>query len=238
MMAAREDFQYTGSDLLVTNEGALRNYNGWIVEQFIAAGSAHGECRTVLDFGAGIGSLSELYHDKTSVRPAVLEVDPKQRDVLKNRGYEPFAALDEVSGSYDLIYTSNVLEHIEDDVAALRSLGALLNDDGRIAIFVPAFRLIWTSMDDKVGHHRRYTKRMLRDHLEAAGFHVENMSYRDSIGFLLALGFKVIGSKSGEPSARSLRLFDRFLLPVSRLIDLVTHPFLGKNVFAVARRAR
>jgi SAM-dependent methyltransferase len=232
-MAASNGFEYTGSELLVTNEDALRNYNRWIVDQFVQSSPAGG--RDILDFGAGIGTLSEIYAARTSVRPAVLEVDAKQRDVLRQRGYAPYASLDEVEGKYDLIYTSNVLEHIEDDVAALRALRGHLKPGGRIAIFVPAFRLIWTSMDDKVGHHRRYTKPMLRDHLEAAGFAVERMSYRDSMGFLLALGFKVIGSASGEPSERSLRLFDRYLLPVSRLVDIATHPLLGKNVFAVAR---
>jgi len=236
-MAVARDFEYTGSDLLVTNEDALRNYNSWIVDQFIRSGHPAAQRHEVLDFGAGIGSLSEIYAAKTSVRPSVLEVDAKQRDILTQRGYAPYARLEDVTGTYDLIYTSNVLEHIEDDVAALRTLRGLLRDDGRLAIFVPAFRMIWTSMDDKVGHHRRYTKRMLRDHLEAAGFTVESMSYRDSVGFMLALGFKVIGSASGEPSERSLRLFDRYLLPVSRAMDTVAHPLFGKNVFAMARAA-
>jgi SAM-dependent methyltransferase len=229
-----QTFKYTGSELLVMNERALSNYNRWIVSQFIKVGTLNGAKR-VLDFGAGIGSLATIFNEETSIRPATVEVDAMQRETLRARGYAPYPSLDAVSERFDLIYTSNVLEHIEDDVEALVGLRGLLAEDGRIAIFVPAFRMIWTSMDDKVGHHRRYTKKMLRKHLEDAGFEVQKLCYRDSIGFLVALLFKATGDKSGEPSFRSLWIFDRFLLPISRILDLVASPLFGKNVLAVAR---
>lgn len=65
---------------------------------------------------------------------------------------------------------------------------------------------------------------------------MESIGYRDSIGFMLALVFKVVGSKSGEPSDLSLWIFDRLLWPVSRALDLIVSPFFGKNVLVVARK--
>jgi SAM-dependent methyltransferase len=231
--AEASDFRYSGSALLLAGERALKNYNTWIVSQFVRQYAAL-QATSVLDFGAGTGSLCVIFRKMTGVTPATLEIDRRQREILKTRGFDPFATIDDIPGRFDLIYTSNVLEHIEDDVDALKRLRDKLTPDGRIAIFVPAFNAIWTTLDDKVGHCRRYTKATLRAHLEAAGFTVEEMRYCDSIGFLLAALFKLIGSKSGEPSEFALTVFDRVLWPVSRAVDAV-NPFFGKNVLAVAR---
>jgi SAM-dependent methyltransferase len=227
------DFTYSGSELLLAGERALKNYNTWIVSQFVRQ---HTTLRagSVLDFGAGTGSLCVIFRQMTGVTPATLEIDRQQRETLRTRGFDPFATIDDIAGRFDLIYTSNVLEHIEDDIDALKRLRGKLTPDGRIAIFVPAFNAIWTTLDDKVGHHRRYTKATLRARLEAAGYAVDEMRYCDSVGFLLAALFKVIGNRSGEPSEFSLTVFDRVLWPVSRVVDAV-NPFFGKNVLAVAR---
>jgi SAM-dependent methyltransferase len=231
--AQAEGFTYSGLTLLFAGERALRNYNKWIVSQFVSQYIAI-RASSVLDFGAGIGSLCDIFRIMTGVTPCTLEIDRRQREILLTRGFHPFAAIDDITGRFDLIYTSNVLEHIEDDVDTLKRLRTKLAPDGRIAVFVPAFNAIWTTLDDKVGHHRRYTKATLRARLEAAGYAVERMRYCDSVGFMLAVLFKLIGSESGEPSEFSLRVFDRVLWPISRAVDAV-NPFFGKNVLAVAR---
>jgi SAM-dependent methyltransferase len=232
-MAETCDFEYSGLALLFAGERALRNYNKWIVSRFVSQYVAL-RASSVLDFGAGIGSLADIFRKMTGVTPRTLEVDQRQREILLSRGFDPFATIDEITGQYDLIYTSNVLEHIEDDVDALKRLHTKLAPAGRIAIFVPAFNAIWTTLDDKVGHHRRYTKTTLRARLEAAGYAVEQIRYCDSVGFVLAALFKLVGNESGEPSEFSLSVFDRVLWPISRAVDVV-NPFFGKNVLAVAR---
>jgi SAM-dependent methyltransferase len=229
------EFSYTGTDLLSSNERALLSYNRWIVEQFVGV-FAQNAYSTVVDFGAGIGTLCGLFRDISHVSPIALEIDQAQRDVVAQRGFRTASSIAELPAQVDLIYASNVLEHIPDDVNVLRDLGEHLSPTGRIAIFVPAFKLLWTSMDDKVGHQRRYTKSMPTDHLAQAGYEVESIRYADSVGFFLTLLFKLVGSKSGEPSGASLRIFDRFLWPISRLLDLIAHPFLGKNVLAIAKK--
>jgi SAM-dependent methyltransferase len=231
--AEASDFRYSGSALLLATERALKNYNTWIVSTFVRQYKARG-ATSVLDFGTGTGSLCVIFRDMTGVTPATMEIDGRQREILRTRGFDPFATIDDITGRYDLIYTSNVLEHIEDDVDALKRLREKLTPGGRIAIFVPAFNAIWTSLDDKVGHHRRYTKTTLRASLETAGYAIEEMRYCDSVGFMLAALFKVIGSTSGEPGVFSLTVFDRMLWPISRMVDIV-NPFFGKNVLAVAR---
>jgi SAM-dependent methyltransferase len=229
-----EEFRYTGTDLLVSTEETLRNYNRWIAGMFTKLWQRSRTDR-VLDFGAGIGSLSILFREATGVSPEAVELDPEQRAMLGTRGIRAVDSMQLIQPEIGFVYTSNVLEHIPDDVEALRGIRSKMTADGLLAIYVPAFDLIWTSLDDKVGHQRRYTKATLSEHLALAGFKVESISYKDSIGFMLALLFRYIGNDSGEASASSLIFFDRFLLPLSRALDLLASPFFGKNVFAVAR---
>jgi SAM-dependent methyltransferase len=231
----REAFRYSGTHLLNSGEANLANYNKWISRQFVLVFQQY-KYKSVLDFGAGIGSIASLFRQYAGVSPYTLEIDPTQAEILRTRGFSPMQSLNELDKQIDFIYTSNVLEHIPDDLDALQQLRAKLSSNGRIAIFVPAFESIWTTLDDKVGHYRRYTKSTLSSVLNKAGFEIEHIEYKDSIGFMLALIFKVIGSKSGEPSDLSLWTFDRLLWPVSRALDTITFPFFGKNVLAIARR--
>ena len=229
-----EDFQYSGTELLQTGEDALRNYNAWIVRQFFKYLTQFPDKKTVLDYGAGVGTLSVIFKRLTRLTPLALEIDPAQRTILKQRGIPVYASIEESPQNLDFVYSSSVSEHIEDDLAALIILRKKMHPDGRIAIYVPAFESIWTSMDDNVGHFRRYTKEGLGEKLVRAGFEVENIRYTDSIGFVLAFFFKIIGSKSGNPSRRSYIIFDRVLFPLSLMLDKLTGRFFGKNVLAFA----
>ncbi|WP_158628916.1 class I SAM-dependent methyltransferase [Dyella choica] len=228
-------FRYSATGLLESIETSLANYNRWIVSRFIREFRRH-RYQSVLDFGAGIGSLAVLFKAMTGVTPLTLEVDGEQRAMLSRRGFSPVASIDQLPGDIDMIYTSNVLEHIPDDIAALRELRDHLAPGGRIFIFVPAFPALWTTVDDKVGHVRRYTKAALRQSLDEAGLKLESIRYTDPVGFLLVILFKLVGSQSGVPSDRSYFIFDRLLFPVSRLLDWVTSPFFGRSVFAVASK--
>jgi len=89
--------------------------------------------------------------------------------------------------------------------------------------------------DDRVGHFRRYTLSSVQDALSAAGFTSYPVCrYQDSVGSALALAFKVVGSKNGEIGASQVRLFDRWLFPISKVVDMVCRRWFGKNVFVVA----
>lgn len=228
---------YSGAGFLLRVEEDLRNYNEWIVDSFVASleGRLPKEAK-VLDFGCGIGTLSRIFAGRTGLMPEGVELDAMQRDVFRERGFRAYASLSEAQSAYDVIFTSNVLEHIEDDVATLRALRERLAPGGVLLVYVPAFKLLWSSLDDKVGHLRRYTKEELDGKLESCGYRVRESRYCDSLGFGLAILFRIIGSRDGEPSSRSLYLFDRFLVPVSKLTDLLLSRVLGKNVFAVAEK--
>jgi len=236
-MVQKIDGSYSGTELLAVGEHALANYNAWIVKQFVRYFRRSDTTgNVVLDFGAGIGTLSVIFERDSGICPLAVELDANQQVALRNRGVETYGSLSDLPRPMDFIYSSNVLEHIPDDLAALAALWDTLVPGGKIAIFVPAFESIWTTLDDRVGHHRRYTIASLEKKLTASGFEVESIKYCDSIGFLLAFLYKFVGDASGEPSGASLKLFDRAVFPMSLVVDKVTSRIFGKNVLALARR--
>jgi SAM-dependent methyltransferase len=139
--------------------------------------------------------------------------------------------------AFDFAYTLNVLEHIEDDAAALAALHARLRPGGRLLVYVPAFQVLYGPMDRRVGHLRRYRRLDLVRRVRAAGFTIEKSRYADSIGFFAALAFRLLRSDStGDLERSHVRLYDRLVFPLSLALDLLCRPFFGKNVTVVARR--
>lgn len=212
-----------------------RNYN-----RFLAGTVSSGVDLTerVLDFGAGLGDfavpLQERGFDVTCVEP-----DRNLGERLRGKGLrveDDVARIPECSVDY--VYTLNVLEHIEDDGLALAQIFRCLKPGGRLLIYVPAFPLLYTSMDEKVGHYRRYLRRGIVALLERSGFRVERSRYVDSIGFFATLLFKVLDNGSGRVEEGPLVLYDRLVFPLSRCLDFLCWPFFGKNVLVRARRPR
>ncbi len=138
--------------------------------------------------------------------------------------------------SVDYIYALNVLEHIEDDEATLMKIWSKLKPDGVLLVYVPAFQILYSSMDRKVGHFRRYTKRALLEKLRKVGFHVMNARYADSLGFFVSLLFRFLGNNTGSLNCLGLILYDRIIFPISKICDVLFSSFLGKNIIVVARR--
>jgi SAM-dependent methyltransferase len=224
---------YTGLDLLWALDGAV-NYNALLVDLILE--SAGGR-QPMLDFGAGVGTFSKLLRSE-GVDVRCLEPDPYLSDCLVRNGFSTFGDLNEVpDNSFEFVFALNVLEHIADDAAALRQLGAKLRETGRLLIYVPAFKLLWTSLDEKVKHHRRYRRKDLERLTRSAGLSVQKSRYVDSLGFFAALTFKIVGSKKADLSARAISLYDRYIVPPSSALDLLFGGLFGKNVYVVASKS-
>lgn len=197
-----------------------------------------GDATTALDFGAGIGTFS----NSAPLAPEKIycvEPDEAAQKHLSKQGYRSFGSLTEIAdNSIDYLFTLNVLEHIEDDSAAMDEIYRVVKPGGRLLIYVPAFMALYTSMDSHVGHHRRYRLSGLRKLVENAGFKVEKSAYFDALGFFATLAFKLFDGPEPAPlNAKMIGLYDRYLFPASRLLSVPCAKLLGKNVFIVARRA-
>jgi len=192
---------------------------------------------TALDFGAGIGTFSDSLNIP-SQQVHCVEPDSAARVLLANRGFHTHASLSEIdSVSISYAFTLNVLEHIEDDAAVLRDLYRVLEPGGRILIYVPAFPILYTSMDAHVGHYRRYRMAKLVDIVEQAGFEVKYKAYADALGFFATLALRLVDDLEPAPlNPRMVRIYDRYLFPLSKALSIPLAKILGKNVWLVATR--
>ena len=223
---------YQGTDNLEVM-AAARNYNAFLVGLVLE--HRHG-ARQVVDFGAGIGSFAGMVRAH-GLDVLCVEPDSRQRALIRAGGHAAIADVDSLpDGTIDYIYSLNVLEHIADDSAALDLLARKLAPGGRVLIYVPAFPLLFSAMDRKVGHHRRYRRAQLVAGVERAGLTVIRSRYADSLGFLATLLYKVLGSGSGDLDRDSVVAFDRFVFPLSRLFDLALGRAIGKNVYVLAAK--
>lgn len=226
--------KYAGSDELWAGERYLVNYNQDLIAK-LTKNKEH--LKDVLEFGAGIGTLATLWEQATGIKPECLEIDPKQRSIIEERGFHCYDSLNSIVKKYDLIYTSNVLEHIEDDQQALEQLNSKLKDGGSLIIYVPAFQLLYSELDDKVGHYRRYQKKDLLAKLTRSGFIVSQSCFSDSIGFFAWLYIKIKGYSPGNSGDKSMRIYDKYIFPFSRLLDAVgCKYFFGKNLLVYAQK--
>ena len=235
-LQAADSADYSGIDELLAIEQYMPAYNRFIAR--LCAEYLSG-CRSVVDFGAGIGTLSVLYRAETGVVPHCVEIDPQNIDTLRERGLAVYGAITEVPGEIDGVFSSNVLEHIEDDEAALRQIFATLKSGGRLVLYLPAFMVLFSELDRTVGHYRRYGRREIVEKLRAAGFQIDSCYYTESVGFFASLLVRLLGYDAGKglASEGSLKTYDRLVLPLGRLFDRIgfSHLF-GKNVVAIARK--
>ena len=198
--------------------------------------------RRVLEIGCGIGNFTGLLAD----REAVIAVDSNADCIaaLKSRwpavhaftldaGSE--AIVDLARFQPDSCVFLNVLEHIEDDVGALRSMAGLVRHGGYIVLVCPAFPFAMSPVDIATGHVRRYTKRTMRTALTAAGLEVVDLKYANSLGLICYYAFTSLLRR--QPSTGGTMIFyDRVVVPVVHGAErLIRRPPFGQSVVAVAR---
>jgi SAM-dependent methyltransferase len=224
-------FQYRGHDILDLLKEA-RNYNRWLVRQVLAAKPP--AAAKVVDLGAGRGTFAEALR-VGGLEVTCVEPDPENRVVLHEKGFRVTVGLEEHEpASCEYVYTLNVLEHVPNDEALVRAVFSRLREGGRFFVFVPAFPVLWSSLDDHVEHQRRYRCAPMLAMLCRAGFVVERARYADCLGFFAALAFgRTTGS---EISRRSVWLYDRLLFPLSKFLDPMLGHFFGKNLAVLCRK--
>jgi glycosyltransferase involved in cell wall biosynthesis len=144
----------------------------------------------VLEIGAGIGNLTANLVPRTVYWAS--DINPHYLDRLKKlqltRPYLRVQFTDASAGEtypqelFDSVICLNVVEHLEDDVNALRNIRASLQKNGRAIVLVPNGPELYGSLDRVLGHYRRYTKKRLTDVCEQAGFQVEGVVKFTRIG--------------------------------------------------------
>jgi glycosyltransferase involved in cell wall biosynthesis/phospholipid N-methyltransferase len=198
----------------------------------------------VLEIGAGMGNMTRHLCPRRKSYIAT-DVNPEYGDHLRNlfrhrpsvhvykldatspEDFQPFVQ------QMDTVVCLNVLEHIENDGAALRSIRTTLEPDGRLILLVPNDPTAYGTIDKEIGHHRRYTRAQVRKLLADSGYEVEEMLKFNRVS-MPAWKFTGQVRRSRRLSRHALRVFDMFVWLWRKIDD--TLPWESTSIIAIARR--
>ncbi|MGT2434891.1 class I SAM-dependent methyltransferase [Bradyrhizobium betae] len=203
--------------------------------------------RDVLEVGIGHGSYYEILGKLGRYRG----VDIAPENVANSRGRYPggdFAIADICSeefrarfapGSVDTVVCCNVIEHIEDDNRAVANMANALSPGGHLLLLVPALQQLYGDLDRLAGHHRRYNKALMLRACAGAPIEILELRYFNPIGGLAWWINTFAKHETLDDSAVNIqiRIFDKYILPISRLVDPLTRSFFGQSLICVARRS-
>lgn len=232
------DFTYAGAELDLFAE--VRNWKAYwssLLRPFITG--------DVLEVGAGIGSNTAYLDPGSRGRWVCLEPDAqlveRMKDNLAREGslvrYEVNAgkteSLEPVP-QFDTVVYIDVLEHIENDREELEHAAALLRPGGRVIVLSPAHQWLFTPFDAAIGHYRRYNRAQLRA-ITPPALRIEKLIDLDAAGLLLSVANRVLLRQS-MPTKSQLQIWDRWVIPVSRVADRCLFHRAGKSIIGIWKR--
>jgi 2-polyprenyl-3-methyl-5-hydroxy-6-metoxy-1,4-benzoquinol methylase len=203
----------------------------------------------VLEIGSGIGNISRLLVDdgltvtlsdfdaayclrlkeRFSAKPNVREIISID---LQHKQFE--TTYQSYKGKFDTVFLLNVLEHLEDDKAAIKNCSYLLKKGGTLIILVPAYQLLYCRFDKELGHFRRYTLNKLMALFKTSGFRILNNQYFNFFGLP---GWFVFGKLLGRAmiGAGEMNIYNR-LVPVFRVADKILFNKVGLSVIVIGQK--
>jgi SAM-dependent methyltransferase len=245
---ARIDFPKTRGDMIqeslvqtatLNQLAELDQYNHWIYENISDALG-----RRVLEVGSGMGNITQflcaggrevtatdivpayrnalkrLFSDNPRVRVEIFDLTAKAPDAF-------------IADPFDSIVCLNVLEHIEDDLFALAQMRDSLAPAGKLALLVPAHRLLYGAFDRAIGHFRRYEKHELAGKLEKTGFAVREMKFFSLVAALPWLINGRLLKRDYIPTGQAN--LANSLVPLLKLERLIGPP-CGLSLIAIAQK--
>lgn len=196
----------------------------------------------VLEVGAGTGSNTALLRGGMAGHWVCLEPDPALASRIPDFRDDaiPGRSVDVITGTldslppdarFDTVLYIDVLEHIADDGGELARAAARLRLGGYLVVLAPAHPCLFSVFDEAVGHYRRYTWRSLAE-IGPPNTHSGRFRYLDSAGMLASLANRLV-LRSPMPTLGQVQTWDRWLVPVSRVLDPLLGHVVGKSVLGI-----
>jgi SAM-dependent methyltransferase len=219
-----------------------RNYREWIFQRI---GPELGS--RVLDIGSGLGDFADLFMRAPDRRVILSDASPKMTEGLHRRMENKSGvsviqldvAAEPVSKDFqglfkpDTVTCLNVLEHLQDDIQALRNMRRWIAPGGKIILFVPALDCLYGSLDRWAGHYRRYDPKRLSECLQSAGWSVLKLEYFNFWGILTWFLAGRVFRQEGLNSSTCNNLDQ--LVPVLSFLEKMIKPFVGQSLIGVAQ---
>jgi hypothetical protein len=198
-----------------------------------------------LEFGSGIGDYAKEWLQLGCRRLTVSEHSPTRITVLHDQFLNSpnitvrqidIEKITNTDAGYSSIVSLNVIEHLENDGAALRGAHNALMLGGYFVAFTPAFPLLMSKFDKAVGHHRRYTKKTARALLVNNGFDIVKIEYVNSLGWLAWLvGMRIL--KITPRDSLVLKIWDKIVIPVVSKFESWISPPFGQSILIVGQKS-
>jgi SAM-dependent methyltransferase len=159
----------------------------------------------LLEVGCGTGHNLPMLAEFGRVD--AIEIDEEARTIAEKRLGRPIhgSRLPELPGiaehHYDLIGAFDVIEHVDEDHAAVASLAKRLKPGGKLVVTVPAHQWMWSAHDVVNHHQRRYSKAGLKALIDGSPLKLEKIGYLNSLLFPLAVGARFAGKLVGKDSS-------------------------------------
>ncbi len=210
----------------------------------------HGKSKPIkiLNVGCGTGGTIAMLEQFGLVEN--IDVSVEAIKFMKQAGYKRITKTDGKKvpfkdSTFDIVAAFDVLEHIEDDKAALLEWKRVLKKDGAIVLSVPAYQWLWSEHDVSLHHKRRYTVPRLARLAREAGLSPKKKSYAIVFSLLLIVGFRFINKLLGRKNDSETSyvdvpswvnaLFIRILFAEALLQTKVRMP-VGTSVMGVLRK--
>ncbi len=202
----------------------------------------------ILDVGTGTGANLRLLRDLGFTRVEGVDFSAEAIRFCAQKGLgavQPgdVGALPFADREFDLVLATDIIEHVDDDLAALREIRRVLRPGGHLLLTVPAFPILWGLQDEVSHHRRRYRLPLLVARLRAAGLTPQRHFYFNYLLFLPILAarrlMRVLKIRLASEGELNTGWLNRVLTPLFRL-DVKTAPWLrppfGVSALVAARR--
>ena len=213
-------------------------FNRWMFDQF--KDQLKGE---ILEIGSGIGNISQLVIEEGhSITLSDYNEDYcgfLRNKFSENENVKEILSIDLVhpdfnnkyftyKEKFDTVFLLNVIEHIRDDLVAIKNCKYLLNKDGHLILLAPAYSWLYSSFDRQLGHCRRYSLRSLKELLQKNDFNCLSGSHFNFAGIA---GWFLFGKLLNKKMLGSSEMFAfNKIVPLAKIIDNLFLKKIGLSV--------
>jgi SAM-dependent methyltransferase len=219
-----------------------------LVEEIVKTQASNCKNPKIFDVGCGTGAnlaVFSEYGKSFGIDMASSAIKFCRSRGLNNLVISKVESLAYLSESFDIITALDVLEHIDDDVTAMKELYRVCKTGGTLLVTVPAYGFLWSEHDEALHHRRRYAAYELRNKLTLVGFDVERCTYFITFFFFPILFIRILQSifkNSTHPKTSHVQLppvVNKLMISILSLEQWFLHfinlPF-GVSIVCIARK--